>query len=352
MDHVNELDGIRALAILIVYVSHAGLGKWVPGGLGVTIFFFLSGYLITSLMRVEAQALGTINIPNFYLRRVLRIVPPMWIVLFVTYLMTKFNFITAEIDPFAVPSQLFFLINYAHLWGHDIGIPGIPLWSLAVEEHFYLLFPLIYVTFFLRVAPRQAAAWCVSACVVVLMFRLIHVVVFGELFSTYYWSHTRIDSILFGCCLALWHNPIIDGKTAWKPRTLHLIMACAAIVITLLIRSEVFRETLRYTIQGVALFVAFSYVLQRHAWTSAILNNYVAQRIGLYSYTIYLIHVPLLSAMRENLPGLSGILQGCIGAFASIAFAAIMYTIVERPLARIRQRLHKSAPVLSATFGS
>src|SRR5262245_57371978 len=79
--HIPSLDGIRAFAALWVFAAHAGLEQALPGGFGVTVFFFLSGYLITTLLRMEYQATGTISLKKFYLRRVYRIWPPMYIVL-------------------------------------------------------------------------------------------------------------------------------------------------------------------------------------------------------------------------------------------------------------------------------
>src|SRR3954452_12354755 len=79
MGHVPVLDGFRALAIILVMLSHVGLGHIIPGGFGVTIFFFLSGYLITSLLRVEAGRTRSIDLRSFYLRRSVRILPPFYI---------------------------------------------------------------------------------------------------------------------------------------------------------------------------------------------------------------------------------------------------------------------------------
>ena len=79
--HIPSLDGIRAIAVLIVFLSHVGL-PYIPGGFGVTIFFFLSGYLITTLLRREYERSNRIDFKKFYMRRVLRILPPFYVVLF------------------------------------------------------------------------------------------------------------------------------------------------------------------------------------------------------------------------------------------------------------------------------
>src|ERR1700733_14513831 len=79
--HLPSLDGIRAVSFLLVFAAHAGLGDVIPGGFGVTVFFFLSGYLITTLLRIEHDATGTVSLRQFYLRRALRILPPFYLVL-------------------------------------------------------------------------------------------------------------------------------------------------------------------------------------------------------------------------------------------------------------------------------
>src|SRR5687768_15370495 len=78
---IPSLDGIRAVSFLIVFLSHAGLEHIIPGGFGVTVFFFLSGYLITTLLRMEAQKTGGIDLRGFYVRRVFRIFPPFYLFL-------------------------------------------------------------------------------------------------------------------------------------------------------------------------------------------------------------------------------------------------------------------------------
>src|SRR5258708_38738724 len=77
--YIPSLDGIRAVSFMLVFLAHAGLEDKIPGGLGVTVFFFLSGYLITTLLRTEADQNGRISIRDFYIRRVLRIFPPFYL---------------------------------------------------------------------------------------------------------------------------------------------------------------------------------------------------------------------------------------------------------------------------------
>src|SRR5687767_2974535 len=112
--HIPSLDGLRALSFLIVFWAHAGLPfvLKIPGGFGVTVFFFLSGFLITTLIRIESQSTGTVSIRNFYLRRALRILPPFYIVLALSVLLTQAGVLEGALDGKALFAQAAHFANY------------------------------------------------------------------------------------------------------------------------------------------------------------------------------------------------------------------------------------------------
>lgn len=111
--------------------------------------------------------------------------------------------------------------------------------------------------------------------------------------------------------------------------------------VTFVVRSPDFREGLRYTLQGAGLFVLFSFVLQEKGRISAVLLSKPAQVIGLYSYTLYLIHFAALLSARHLLPGTPDIFTALLAGLVSFAFAAGMHAFVEKPLGTIRQRLNR-----------
>jgi peptidoglycan/LPS O-acetylase OafA/YrhL len=96
--HIPSLDGIRALSFLLVFLSHAGLDNVVPGLFGVAVFFFLSGYLITTLMRLEIESTGTLSLRNFFLRRALRILPPFYLVVAVLILVVRLGWLPGSLS--------------------------------------------------------------------------------------------------------------------------------------------------------------------------------------------------------------------------------------------------------------
>jgi peptidoglycan/LPS O-acetylase OafA/YrhL len=240
-----------------------------------------------------------------------------------------------------------FLTNYSYLWTDQAGVP-IPLWSLDVEEHFYLLFPILFINLQKRFRPSVIAGVIVALCALTLAVRLYNAATLPNFALNYYWSHTRIDSILFGACLAVWNNPA--DRDSWMPRAWHAGAAVAAIVLTFVIRDPVFRETFKYTIQGIALFVIFAFLLHDRGLPRRVLTSWPMQYIGLLSYTLYLCHVPAFHLVGQNAPYLGKFGTGLAGFVLSLAFAAAMYRLVERPLARLRRSLHKpdSKPWLAA----
>lgn len=343
--HIPSLDGIRAFSFLIVFVSHAGLGQLIPGGFGVTIFFFLSGYLITTLLRMEFVKTHQIDLRQFYLRRILRIFPPFYTVLGLAIVLTLAGVINGSLLPAAVFSQLSYLNNfYAILFGFDGQAPGTGIyWSLAVEEHFYLIFPALYILLCRYISSRQRQAFTLALiCLVVLVWRCVLVYWLGSAENrTYIATDTRIDSILFGCMLAVFGNPVLDQTRVperwwmwfWLP------LGIGGLVFSLLYRDPQFRETFRYTIQGVALFPVFIAAIRYHKHPIfAILNLNWVRFIGTLSYSLYLVHFVVITALLQ-IPNLNPVLEGFLALTLSLILAVAMYYAIEQPSARFRRRL-------------
>ena len=344
--HMPSLDGIRAVSFMLVFFSHAGLGSLVPGGIGVTIFFFLSGYLITTLMRVEFDKNGSVNFGHFYLRRAFRIWPPFYIVLGVTSLAALIFDPPGTLSAPAVTAQLLHVTNYWDIYRGGAGEPagtGV-YWSLAVEEHFYLLFPLLYVGMrSLRLSPFSQVRVLWALCALVLLWRCVLVlIVHVSTDRTYMATDTRFDSILFGCALAVWNNPVLDAPPLNERRWKYLIVPAALLVLIgcLLFRATVFRETVRYSLQGIALTFIFIAAIRYSTWLPfRWLNWRPVAYVGVLSYSLYLMHYAVLFAMIRNLPTLYPLAQGLLALGVSCVLAWIMYEVIEKPAARWRRRL-------------
>ena len=118
--HIPSLDGIRALSILIVFLSHAGLSHIVPGTFGVTVFFFLSGYLITTLLRREYEKHGRICFGFFYMRRAFRILPPLYLILATTVLLAVVGVLPGGVTKWnGVLARVFLANYYGNQWRRE-----------------------------------------------------------------------------------------------------------------------------------------------------------------------------------------------------------------------------------------
>lgn len=337
---IASLDGIRGIAALIVFVAHAGLGHIVPGGFGVTIFFFLSGYLITTLLRRELDKTGSISLKHFYLRRVYRIFPPLYLVLGLALLIAAFS--TREVGLAAVLGQMAHLTNYVHLFGNadDLAPYTHIMWSLSVEEHFYLIFPLALLAMSRRLDGGRIALALAGACLAVLAWRTF--LVLGlSIDSEYIYmaSDSRMDSILFGCILGLWRNPKFDESIGPLAGAVLFAGGIVLLLASFVIRDPVFRDTLRYSIQGIGLFPVFYCAVRFNHWfVFRWLDSALMRALGLISYTFYLCHWAMISMIGKLV---SDPVATALAAFAaSVTFSGASYLLMERRFGALRRTLH------------
>lgn len=344
---IPSLDGIRALAVGLVFLAHSGLETVVPGGLGVTIFFVLSGFLITTLMRVEQAADGRIDLPAFYLRRLLRLMPPLVAAVVFSGLLAATGWIGGGFSPGGLAASLLYFGNYHEIITDSHGMPeGLTVvWSLAIEEHFYLLFPPLAGWLLRRQQPRLTLALLGGVCLLILAWRWWlagHGVSADYIYRA---TDTRVDSILTGCLMALCCNPWLDRTDALPARQAHaLVILCLVVMLTsLLVRGEFFRMTLRYSLQNLAaaglLYLAVSQARQA-PWRW--LESRPLVYLGTVSYSIYLFHHVILMGLQRHLhlqwPGWA---IGAASALLTLAIAEPVRRWIDRPCARWRQRLHR-----------
>lgn len=342
--YIPSLDGLRAVSILIVFLSHAKLTP-LPGGFGVTVFFFLSGYLITTLLRREFAATGTIGLRDFYWRRAWRIFPPMYAALAFGVAASLLDFTLGEVTTEAVGLQALHLTNYVQLtrFAGEIPIGTGIMWSLAIEEHFYLIFPVCLLFLMRRRSGQKQAQVLLLACLAVLAWRFALVTVFdASIDRTYLATDTRIDAILFGCILGVYFNPMLDECPRPQPSIAVAGTGAAVLCIglSMLYREDVYRETLRYTVQSAALAPIFYFAIQRPSlWIFSVLNIGWVRFIGVLSYSFYLIHHVVIFSFVRHLPDTSVWVRGLLSAIVSFTIAYAFYRFIEQPSAALRKRL-------------
>ena len=334
--HIPSLDGIRAVAFGFVFLSHAVSSK-IPGGFGVTIFFFLSGFLITRLLLVEHQTTGSINLRDFYVRRAFRIFPPMYMSLALMAAATSLGALPGTLHPKPMLAEsLFFTNYYSHYNPSLAGAPkgsGI-LWSLAVEEHFYLIFP-AFLLVLLRTQARPKVVLPIL-CLAVLAWRMFsYTQGLADENDIYVRSDTRIDSILYGSVLAVWFDEI-------KPqhRGAILSLATVTIVSTFLVRDAFFRATIRYSLQGIALLPVFYFAIRTPTWVVfRCLNWKVMAFAGTLTYSTYLVHLAIIEIINYCAPALNSTERAFVAAVVTVATAIGMRYLIELPSIAFRRRL-------------
>lgn len=354
--YIASLDGLRGISILIVFVAHIGFENLIPGGLGVTIFFFISGYLITNLLIDEYQQSGSVSLKLFYSRRMLRLYPPL--LLMITLFVLLQHYLHRPVYQGQLFPALFYYENYYYFYTtHRDTTIGI-LWSLAVEEHFYLLFPLIFILLFRK--PKALTAALVVLIFVPLVFRFVGASRYAyskDLADAYCYlmTHTRFDAILFGCLASV----LLYSKSSALYRTVlsNKLVFIAALLVQLLclvLRNDLFRNTLRYTLQGMSLFILVPAIvnINSYQWINKLLSGRIIVWIGRLSYSIYLMHmmpVNYLAFLKSG--GHAGLYYTAV-AGATILIASFSYYVIEKPLGKLRKRLRPKAVLRSATATS
>jgi peptidoglycan/LPS O-acetylase OafA/YrhL len=214
MGHIRPLDGIRALAVLAVVGTHSRLPFFHGGGFGVDMFFALSGFLITSLLLREVERTATIAKGAFYVRRALRLFPPLAVMIVLTVIIDQIAASGGHHAAEAVPAVVFYVGNWlvAHN-GQALGFFG-QTWSLAIEEQFYLVWPLLLLI------PAVRRNLVVALPVFVLAMVFGRIVAFHALGSpVMVWTPFRADELALGAWLAAWIHagrPIPRWIASWQ----------------------------------------------------------------------------------------------------------------------------------------
>lgn len=343
-----HIDAMRAFAVLIVVVAHAGLGHFVPGGSGVTMFFTISGFIITYLSLRELDKTGSFDARGFYVRRFLKIGPPLAVLVILPSLVYSF---VANFDWPAFLSQIFFVYNW-----HKIGqlpdvLPGSGVvWSLSIEEQFYIAFAAFWV---FAVRSRHRVRLLVGLGVLTILAvnvnRIVLVAGDAPLERIYYGTDTRIDGIALGMLVAVYVWGLPTKRTGRVPPRLGwgspivLVLAVLLFALSLVLRDEFFRYTVRFTIQGFAAAMIILYGLSQSSGSlrrlfDAVVAHRWTTEIGLASYSIYLAHLPVLILVNPWVEDLPSAVAISVRIGVGVGVGLLSYRCIEVPVLAWRRR--------------
>lgn len=348
--YITGLDGIRAIAVIMVLAYHLKLALFKSGFLGVTVFFVLSGYLITGILISEVEEEGTIDLKNFWLRRIRRLVPAVMsmavVIIFVSAVVNKIIFtkgckdFLASVLGFNNWWQIFNKVSYFEAAG--VPSPFTHCWSLAIETQFYLIYPLILLGIYKLVKSRgegRAKRGLLFAGVT-LMLALISVILMIVLFDpqqdasrVYYGTDTRAFSLLFGALLAiLWEYRMVPRRlSASVNMVLGSVSFAVLLVMTIAINGSSNFWYRGGQFVGTILTVLVIYTVSgRKTWLSRFLSNPVLKWIGDRSYSIYLWHYPIILLISKGIKASWWITL--IEIVLSVVLAELSYRFIETPI--------------------
>jgi peptidoglycan/LPS O-acetylase OafA/YrhL/lysophospholipase L1-like esterase len=345
---IPALDGIRAIAVIAVLLYHADL-LWAPGGfLGVEVFFVLSGFLITALLWSELTATGGLGFRGFWFRRARRLLPALFGLLLVTLAAFLIGWpheiasIRGDVAAAFSYSSNWYLIAVKRSYFQSVGRPS-PfghLWSLAIEEQFYLLWPILLVLLFKLVrSPKKVATFIGGAALLsaAAMWLLYNA---NDPSGVYSGTHTRAAGLLIGAGLAIVWRPWTPGyKVKISPRVLELAaLGAAAMLGWAFWRWDEFSSfTYRPGIQLVALASAVLVAASAHPETylRAVLGWKPLRWIGRRSYGIYLWHWPVYVVTRPGIDiGWSSGPTLALRLGLTLLLAELSFRYVEEPIRR------------------
>ncbi|MFM2072442.1 MAG: hypothetical protein RLZZ623_2705, partial [Actinomycetota bacterium] len=377
------LDGLRAIAVVSVMIYHANR-TWLHGGfLGVEVFFVISGYLITLLLIAEHERSGTVDLRQFWLRRFRRLLPALYVMLaLMTVYLAIFKAQARGRTRGDIIAGVTYVSNWYQIWvgagytATEAFAPLRHLWSLAVEEQFYVIWPLIMVVILRRGRAHlpRVALWLFGVSLAITLI-IAYLYVPGDINSTCapgnshgYWiiagrcisvndtlylsTFTRAGGLMLGAAFAMVWRPVavMRGPLRDKGRMLdafallgvallgylawHVHLADPALAMLTGSRFDPWLFRGGFFAVGLATLLIIAAVTHRGAMAGALLGNPVCTWIGTRSYGLYLYHWPIYQIIRQEAGKTLGIWQFVLAMLITVPLTEFSYRYIEMPVRR------------------
>lgn len=348
--YIPGLDGIRALAVFVVIAYHLNLEGASGGFLGVGVFFVLSGYLITDLLIMEWTNTGQINLRHFWVKRAKRLLPGQILVLIVVAVfILLFNFSRLADLWGDFLASLFYVTNWWFIF-NDVGYfanfgqpsPLLHYWSLAVEEQFYLVWPLL-VLLGLRFVHKRKLLFgfiLIGAFASALGMALLYQPGLMDTSRVYFGTDTRAFALLIGAALALclpsqmFTGKIVDNRALRI--SLDILGAAGLAILSWMIWQTNQYEAFLYrggmVLQCIAAVSVIAAAVHPSTWISRVLGCRLLRWFGVRSYGIYLWHYPILVLFFPVSGGGNAIVHTIIQIVMILLIASISWRFIEQPI--------------------
>lgn len=367
-----NLDGLRFLCFLMVFLFHIyktifqnlknthyttySITRFLfsNGELGVNFFFVLSGFLITFLLMKEKEVSGSIHLGNFYIRRVLRIWPMFYLCVFIGFVVVPVLKSLSGQPPNEIANPVYYIL-FANNFDYIHGWPSFPdalilivLWSVAVEEQFYLTWPL-----FLKFVPRKIYPFLFSAVLVfTLIFRSFHLGASDHDYAVlHFHTFSVIGDMAIGGLMAYfctYKNGFLDFITNLSKRTIVFFYIMAAAII--LFRHYLFEIPATALFERLFISVAFGLIILEQNYSKNSFFKFSSlkfiSKLGLYTYGLYCLHFFVISIVKGGFGKIGVETSSLFGAFSETLMSLITVIIIcwfsyryfEKPFLRLKDK--------------